>query len=253
MHSFFQRGVLIRKLALLVLFFLICHPSFSSEKGVFHRVSRGETLYGISRVYRIDMKVLAKANGISYPYIIRAGRYLFVPGGHKILKVEPMDRQMRQILQWGVSSRWKYIIIHHSATERGSLRVFDRVHREDRHFKHGAGYHFIICNGTFGKADGQLEVSRRWIKQLNGAHCRAGGMNEIGIGICVVGNFNGQRVSKKQFASLVNLVTNLSIKHNIPLANIEGHKNVKGASTECPGKNFPWKPLISALQDRGVE
>ncbi len=240
-------------LPLFVLFSLMSFPSFSAEKGIFHRVSRGETLYSISRAYRMDTKELAKANGISHPYTIRAGRYLFIPGGRKTLKIEPADRQMRQILRWGTSPRWKYIIVHHSATERGSLRVFDKVHREDRHFKHGAGYHFIICNGTFRRADGLVETSRRWTKQLDGAHCRANGMNKTGIGICVVGNFNNQKVSKKQFASLINLVTNLAIKYDVPLTNIKGHRDVRGASTECPGNSFPWKSLVSALQKRGVE
>jgi N-acetylmuramoyl-L-alanine amidase len=68
-------------------------------------------------------------------------------------------------------------------------------------------------------------------------------MNSKGIGICLVGNFNNEYVSPKQLDSLVYLITTLRHYYDIPKKNILGHKQVPGAQTECPGKNFPWKEL----------
>ena len=81
---------------------------------------------------------------------------------------------------------WRFIIVHHSATDRGNATFFDRVHR-DKGWE-GLGYHFTIGNGTMGVADGQVEIGPRWREQRTGAHCSVRGRpeyNEIGIGICL--------------------------------------------------------------------
>jgi N-acetylmuramoyl-L-alanine amidase len=72
-------------------------------------------------------------------------------------------------------------------------------------------------------------------------------MNEKGIGICLVGNFSKGRPSKRQLKSLAYLVNQLREYYKIPKSHIIGHGNVKGASTECPGKRFPWKYFWSYL------
>ncbi|MBM4054820.1 MAG: hypothetical protein FJ264_09150 [Planctomycetes bacterium] len=43
---------------------------------------------------------------------------------------------------------WKYIVIHHSASESGCAAEFDKFHREKRHWENGLGYHFVIGNGN---------------------------------------------------------------------------------------------------------
>ncbi len=112
----------------------------------------------------------------------------------------------------------------------------------------GLGYHFVIDNGTYGKKNGQIEVAPRWIKQQDGAHCRANNMNSRGIGICLVGNFSREKVSSEQLASLVYLVNTLKRYYNIPYRNILGHRQVPGARTECPGNYFPWREFKRQIQ-----
>ena len=95
--------------------------------------------------------------------------------------------------------KWRYIVIHHSATERGCAATFDKMHRVVRGWDE-LGYHFVITNGK-GGADGVVEVGPRWRKQKWGAHC--GGTpdneyNEYGIGICLVGKFDARLPSQKQ-------------------------------------------------------
>ena len=143
------------------------------------------------------------------------------------------------------SKKWKYIIIHHSATDVGGALQFHKGHTK-RGWK-GLGYNFVIDNGTSGKKDGQIETSLRWLKQQDGAHCKASGMNRKAIGICLVGNFSKEQVSQKQLDSLVYLINQLRKYYKIPLKNIMGHGFVPGARTECPGKKFPWKTLWSRL------
>jgi N-acetylmuramoyl-L-alanine amidase CwlA len=134
--------------------------------------------------------------------------------------------------------RWRYIVIHHSATRKGNAAIMDRYHSNHRHMRNGLAYHFVIGNGTSGCGDGEIEVGHRWKEQLPGGHAKQQWLNKSGIGICLVGNFNRQGVSKKQMASLVKLVNRLRATYGIPLSRIKGHGDFKGEKTVCPGRNF---------------
>jgi len=145
-----------------------------------------------------------------------------------------------------VSSRWKYIVIHHSATRQGNAKYFDSYHRR-RGMRNGLAYHFVINNGTSGREQGELEIGSRWKKQLNGGHCKQDWINNSGIGICLVGNFNKDKVSKEQFNTLFELCKLLIERYNIPVKNIMGHGHVRGEHSACPGKYFPLKELKKEL------
>ncbi|MFH1552012.1 MAG: N-acetylmuramoyl-L-alanine amidase, partial [Candidatus Omnitrophota bacterium] len=197
--------------------------SFQMKQGVYHSVAPGETLWRISKMYEVDIETIKEVNRIKDVRDLDIGKRLYIPGA----------ASRKHVITLYPSSKWKYIIIHHSATEAGSSQQFNKAHM-DRGWQ-GIGYHFIIDNGTCGKDDGQIETSPRWIKQQDGAHCKADGMNEKGIGICLVGNFSRENVSYKQMNSLVYLVGKLKKYYKIPDRNIIGHSQVTGAQTECPG------------------
>lgn len=180
-------------------------------------------------MYDVAIKDITRVNHLRSAKEIEMGQQLI------ILNAAPL----KPVVALYPSKKWKYIIIHHSATDEGNALCFHGAHHR-RGFDNGLGYHFVISNGTKGKEDGQIEVSPRWIKQQNGAHCKASDMNYKGIGICLVGNFNEERVSKEQMDSLIYLIDMLKKYYNIPLKNIMGHGQVPKARTECPGKNFPW-------------
>jgi N-acetyl-anhydromuramyl-L-alanine amidase AmpD len=103
------------------------------------------------------------------------------------------------------------------------------------------GYHFVIDNGTSGTHPGQVETGDRWYKQLSGAHCNAMNMNEFGIGICLVGNFDRENVTEEQLQSAAWLVKSLQWRYGIPTSRVIRHQDVKGKETDCPGKRFPWQ------------
>lgn len=210
-------------------------PPPDMRQGLYHVVAPGETLWRIAQMYEVDAETVKKANRIRDARDIGIGKKLYIPGA----------ASMKHVVSLYPGRRWRYIIMHHSATESGNSLEFNKAHLK-RGWK-GIGYHFVIDNGTCGKKDGQIEMSPRWIKQADGAHCKANGMNEKGIGICLVGNFSKDRVSRKQMDSLVYLVNKLRGFYHIPKKRIMGHGQVPGARTECPGTKFPWKRFRKKL------
>jgi len=133
---------------------------------------------------------------------------------------------------------WRYIVIHHSATDRGNAASFDRSHR--RRGWDELGYHFVIDNGD-GGADGRIEVGSRWKKQKWGAHIGGTPNNEYnnhGIGICLVGDFRNKMPSHAQIASLERLVRHLANKYGIQVDNVIGHSEGPNTATVCPGAVF---------------
>lgn len=203
---------------------------------LYHAVAPGETLWRIAQMYDVDIETIKRVNRVSDVRDLDIGTRLKIPGA----------APRKHVVTLYPSQKWDYIIIHHSATDYGSSTEFNKAH-----IKRGwqsVGYHFVIDNGTCGKDDGQIETSPRWIKQSDGAHCKANGMNERGIGICLVGNFSDGKISQKQMESLVYLVKKLKGFYRIPKSHIMGHSQVPGAKTECPGKKFPWSKFWSQMR-----
>ncbi|MBN1913324.1 MAG: N-acetylmuramoyl-L-alanine amidase [Candidatus Omnitrophica bacterium] len=213
-------------------------PSTALRHDIYHVVGPGETIWRISKMYDVTMQDVARANNLKDPKVLKMGQSLLIPEAAPVRPVIPLYR----------SKKWKYIIIHHSATDEGNALAFNTAHSQ-RGFA-GLGYDFVINNGTNGKEDGHIEASPRWLKQQDGAHCKAAGMNHKSIGICLVGNFNKEKVSEKQMQALVYLTDTLKKYYKIPLKNIMGHGQVPGAKTECPGKDFPWKEFWSRLKKK---
>jgi len=140
----------------------------------------------------------------------------------------------------GVAVRpWTHLVLHHSAGDVGDAATFDRMHREERQWENGLGYDFVIGNGR-GSGDGEIEVSTRWRRQMDGAHCKADGMNARAIGICFVGDFaDGRTPTDAQIRAGLALVHHLAGTFDIPSTNVLGHGEVDGSSTQCPGRGFP--------------
>lgn len=145
-----------------------------------------------------------------------------------------------------LSRRWTTIVIHHSATDRGSASVFDKNHREQNGWDE-LGYHFVIGNGH-GSGDGQIEIGPRWHKQKHGAHCKTPDnyFNDHGIGICLVGDFTGDRPTPRQLSSLVALIRALSDMTGIPADRVTSHGQVN-PKTACPGRFMPVADIRRAI------
>lgn len=139
----------------------------------------------------------------------------------------------------GIDSKWKYIIVHHSAADKGSPQGIDSYHRQKGWDE--LGYHFVIGNGV-DYPDGQIYVGSRWPKQKYGAHTRVSSKddnrwNMTGIGICLIGDFDHTRPSRKQLASLARLISFLQRETGIPMARVVEHRDVD-PHTRCAGRYF---------------
>ncbi len=207
------------------------------RQDLYHVIGPAETAFRISKMYDVPIETILKANRISDPRELKIGQRLYIPQAAPLRPVIPVFK----------SNKWRYIVIHHSVTDSGDATFLDTIHRR-RGFDRGLGYHFVIDNGTKTRVDGQIEASPRWIKQMDGAHCNIGGMNECGIGICLVGDFTRERPSRKQMESLVLLVNTLRRYYRIPLSRVIRHKDVPGKRTACPGDSFPWNEFKRRLK-----
>jgi N-acetylmuramoyl-L-alanine amidase len=175
-----------------------------------------------------------------------AGLGLLLPGciihppGRK--RVDQKQPRPGEGVHSGKRPDWRYIIIHHTATDGGNLASIDRGHK--RRGWEGIGYHFLINNGTSGTRMGEVNPTYRWKQKLTGHHCSASDMNLKGVGVCLVGNFSDYTVPTRQLESVIHVVRTLQQKLKIPKSRIIMHGKVTGAATECPGKLFPWESFI---------
>jgi hypothetical protein len=138
--------------------------------------------------------------------------------------------------------RWKYIVVHNSGTREGNARVFDVYHRRVRHMQNGLAYHFVIGDGH-GSGDGQIEIGDRWKRQINGGHVASDYLNDIALGICLVGDFNRDQPTRAQVAALEELISYLRErvgKSQGRRAIVHAHKEINPRPTDCPGDRFPY-------------
>lgn len=139
---------------------------------------------------------------------------------------------------------WKYIVLHHTATTSGSVDSIHAEHQKktDKSGKHwlGIGYHFVIGNGK-GMPDGAVEPTFRWRTQIQGAHAGSADKdyNELGIGVCLVGNFEHDPPTPAQLKSARLLVQTLRREYFVPADNVVPHKEIRASATACPGQLFP--------------
>ena len=205
---------------------------FDAPRTIYHEVGPGESIGQVARMYGVSIRSIRRQNGLRRKETLRSGQILVIRD----------VKTVRYVINLYRTRPWTYIIVHHTATDAGDATTIQRAHLE-RGFWNGLGYDFVIDNGTQGKGDGVIEMSPRWLRQEEGAHCKADDMNQKGIGIALVGNFDCERPSRYQLDSLAYLVFILRHYYDIPPSHIMGHREVPGAKTDCPGKLFPMEFL----------
>jgi hypothetical protein len=163
-----------------------------------------------------------------------------------------LDKTMDAIDRTAAPKRaWKYIVVHHSGTQTGNARIFDYYHRKIRGMENGMAYHFVIGNGS-KSSDGEIEVGERWTFQQPGGHLRSDEQNEAAIGICLVGNFNKHKPSKKQVAALLELVSYLRRGHERNRPKLYLHRDINVQPTQCPGRYFPAEAMYKIFNGGNV-
>lgn len=146
--------------------------------------------------------------------------------------------------------RWKYIVVHHSGGDYGTIEFLQQVHRERQPGDpiDAIPYHYVIGNGN---GLGMGEVASDWRQEYGiwGTHLSENNLarNFFGIGICLVGNFEETDVPEEQFTVLVELTRSLMRRYGIAHNNVTAHGLIRGESTKCPGRRFPFERFRRAL------
>lgn len=203
---------------------------------VVYRVRSGDTLGKIARNHNTTVASIRSANNLSGDRIF-PGQDLAIPaGGGPTSSYRYIDEVVRVTKSLPRRRSWEYIVGHHSGVHQGNARIYDRFHK--RKMPNGLAYHFVIGNGT-NSGNGEIEIGDRWLQQLQGGHVRTHRINEIGIGICLVGNFEERRPSSAQIAAFSELVNYLKFDLLGGRCKFAVHKEVDGNHTLCPGRYFP--------------
>ncbi|MFZ3375664.1 MAG: N-acetylmuramoyl-L-alanine amidase, partial [Chthoniobacterales bacterium] len=140
--------------------------------------------------------------------------------------------------------RWQFIVVHNSGTRQGNAAVFDYYHRHVRRMRNGLAYQFVIGNGT-STGNGQIEVGDRWRRQINGGHVHSDYLNNISLGICLVGDFNRDQPTRSQLEACEELIRYLRQRcgktagHEI-IVRPHREMNPPRWPTDCPGDAFPY-------------
>ncbi|CAI8257196.1 MAG: putative peptidoglycan endopeptidase LytE [Opitutia bacterium UBA7350] len=209
--------------------------AFAAGSGI-HTVKRGDTLSGLAQRYGTSVSALKRSNHLSSD-LIQVGQTLIIPA-QAASQFDPLRTVRTETARIRVKrSNWKAIIAHHSAIKKGNAESYGRTHRK-KGMKNGLAYHFVIGNGI-DSGDGQIEVGPRWTGQLQGGHVKNHQLNLVAIGICLVGNFEIERPTRKQLQSFTLLVDWLQRSVLRRTVRFAGHREIKGEQTLCPGKNFP--------------
>lgn len=219
-------------------------PEAGSGMNVY-QVERGDTLARIAEREGSSIHAIREANGIRGD-LIYPGQRLKVPSGENGSERATEKKRFVGPVQGRIDlgnlkeRRWKHIIMHHSGTPTGNGKIFDYYHREIRRMENGLAYHFVIGNGS-DSDDGEIEVAERWKKQIEGGHVKSDAYNQVSVGICLVGNFERSRPTRKQVAAAIELVDHLKNGLLDGRPDLLLHREIQ--ETICPGRHFPAKGL----------
>ena len=145
---------------------------------------------------------------------------------------------------WWREGRWRYIVIHHTASDIGNMEYYRKLHVEKRGWPDIA-YHFLINNGSFNTGVGQVETSSLWTERRHNYSTKVSYVNYFGIAVALVGNFDKHPPPRLQREALILHVTRLARQYNIPPERIIGHREVW--PTACPGKHLHLEEIRAAV------
>lgn len=262
-----EQRLRLKKFWLGLLCVLVGFAASAQEK--IYVVKRSDTLTSIARQHGVTVAQLADRNSILRQTHVNAGQKLIIPSKATSSPKAPPPKSTKTqtpakpppaaapalpaSVQTSLNrapvkvARWKYIVVHHSGVDTGTMKGMDEYHRKVRHMEHGLAYHFVIGNGS-GMGDGEIAVSRRWIQQLDGGHLRSEEQNKVALGICLVGNFETKRPTEKQMRALESLTQALMKRCKLSASAVRTHQQINVISTRCPGRYFPAKNFLEKLK-----
>jgi hypothetical protein len=137
------------------------------------------------------------------------------------------------------------VVVHHSAGKDTSALEAKGI--EEWHVGkgwRGVGYHYLVEN-----VGGRASVVLGRPLRFRGSHAK--GANYDSVGVCVVGNFNGNKVDDDVFNVLVSLLADLCTVFGLTERAIVPHLEAGVTATECPGDHMMerWAELLNEVGD----
>lgn len=143
------------------------------------------------------------------------------------------------------------VTVHHSADnftalDRGSvkseIRRIQKVHQADdgRHGWADIGYHYLLDrNGVL------WEGRPEWMQGAHAGHRKA---NQGNLGICVLGNYETQRLTPAQENTLQKFLQLVCEKHSISATKIYTHREMHRLYADLKGTDCPGEYLQSIVE-----
>ena len=144
------------------------------------------------------------------------------------------------------SRKWTSIIIHHSQSPENGVHTWDEIEQYHVNVQgwQGIGYNLGIERDNQGK---YIYCIGRGLDCI-GAHTK--GMNEVGIGICMVGDYDKAEPLDIQYWLLAQICKDLMRDFDIPIENIQRH-NEYNKEKSCPGLMFNMERLYDKIRNNG--
>ena len=139
------------------------------------------------------------------------------------------------------------ITVHHEGSAtfwttdyRATAKHLEEIRQAHINYKKWGdiGYHYII--------DRQGRIWEGRSVRYQGAHVR--NHNPHNIGVMLLGNFEKQKPTKAQLATLQNTLRSLMRKYKVPLKRVHTHRELM--PTKCPGRNL--QPLVVRIRKSGA-
>ena len=146
-----------------------------------------------------------------------------------------------------------HIIIHHSASSDHPTHVNFQAIR-DYHVNinkwRDVGYNFVI-----DRINGRPEVFVGRMLTEDGAHTVELSLNKVGVGICLVGNFDQDQPSSDSLEIMARLCKSMMDQFAIPPENVLGHWEAQAMGgvpiakrKTCPGLKFSMDDFRKRLK-----
>jgi hypothetical protein len=137
-----------------------------------------------------------------------------------------------------VLSKIDIIILHHSATAKGTPKAFANYHVNTNGWP-GIGYHVVISEGVIYKTNSFDTVSYN-----------CAGQNTRSIGICFAADFDKRQPSKADYCLFVDATNQVykELGRKIPIGL---HRDF--STKTCPGKLFDKEVFFKILNENTVE
>lgn len=146
----------------------------------------------------------------------------------------------------------RFIVLHHSVSADhptlGNVGAIRNYHVNVNGW-FNVGYHFIL-----DRVSGRPEIVVGRMMDERGAHCKELDFNEVGIGICVIGNFDDEPPPLDTLSELRHLCRSLMNQYIITKENVIGHREAQaigGVPPEkrktCPGTAWNMEHFRDSL------